>query len=475
MKRSSILRRILLPAAIFLLLLPPISYLIFQRAAGEYALSLARRDLRELQKEVLPLIEETFGVLQDTSEEIEAAQSKEFLSRIKPVLRDRAGNAAMLILNNRLEIVYPRDEEELIGVEPLAEACSRLILARQEKPADGIYTVTAGEGGATFLVDFFEVPGGTRLRAKYLLAYSPVMEIGGWIDGASRLMLLISAGFALLTLGMLWMTARSISQPIHRLCREAERIGGGDFAEIEPAFRLAEPEELRLAMNAMSRRLMHAEDAQRDFFQNVSHELRTPLMSISGYAQGIERGVFTQPEQAARTILDESARLTDLVNSLLTLSRLESSGQSVQRVPVRIDGPIEDSLDRVSGLALKSGVTLSLEEFDHSLMAVGEEDLISKVLENLLTNAIRYAKTRVVTAVSVSDSHLQISVTDDGAGIAEQDLPHLFERCYKGPGGNFGIGLAIARSAAVNMGATLSAGNLPEGGARFTLTLDRTP
>ena len=106
MKRSSILRRILLPAAIFLLLLPPISYLIFQRAAGEYALSLARRDLRELQKEVLPLIEETFGVLQDTSEEIEAAQSKEFLSRIKPVLRDRAGNAAMLILNNRLEIVF---------------------------------------------------------------------------------------------------------------------------------------------------------------------------------------------------------------------------------------------------------------------------------------------------------------------------------------------------------------------------------
>ena len=244
---------------------------------------------------------------------------------------------------------------------------------------------------------------------------------------------------------------------------------------IRDSFRLAEPEELRLAMNAMSRRLMHAEDAQRDFFQNVSHELRTPLMSISGYAQGIERGVFTQPEQAARTILDESARLTDLVNSLLTLSRLESSGQSVQRVPVRIDGPIEDSLDRVSGLALKSGVTLSLEEFDHSLMAVGEEDLISKVLENLLTNAIRYAKTRVVTAVSVSDSHLQISVTDDGAGIAEQDLPHLFERCYKGPGGNFGIGLAIARSAAVNMGATLSAGNLPEGGARFTLTLDRTP
>lgn len=472
MKQSSILRRILLPAAIFLLLLPPISYLIFQRAAQEYALALAQRDLRGLQSQVLPLIDEYFGDPQDDA--TDAKQSREFLARVKPLLKGRIGGADMLILNYRFEIVYPRDEEELAQVRPLADACAGIILSGQGTPVTGIRSVSAGEDdGQTFLVDFFEVQSEAHLRAKYLLTYSPVMQIGSWISGASRLMLLISAGFALLTLGMLWMTARSISQPIHRLCREAERIGGGDFAEIQPAFALAEPEELRLAMNAMSRRLMHAEDAQRDFFQNVSHELRTPLMSIGGYAQGIERGVFARPEEAARTILDESARLTELVNSLLTLSRLESGANPPQLAPVRIDGPIEDSLDRVSGLALESGIALSLEEFDRSLAARGDEDLIAKVLENLLTNAIRYAKSRVVTAVAAQDGRLALSVTDDGEGIAAQDLPHLFERCYKGRGGNFGIGLAIAKSAAVNMGGSLTAENLPGGGARFTLTLQR--
>ena len=284
-------------------------------------------------------------------------------------------------------------------------------------------------------------------------------------------MLVISSLFALLALAALWITARGITRPLQRLCRESERIGGGGFEEIAQSFPLLELEELRLAMNRMVQKLKLSDEAQRDFFQNVSHDLRTPLMSIGGYAQRIERGLFRSPGEAAHTILEESARLTDRVNSLLTLSRLES-GQNGALGPVRIAGPVEDCLDRVNGLAIEEGITLSLPSFDHSLYVEGEYELVCKVLENLLTNAIRYAKKTVTMLVTAKKGLISITVSDDGEGISEKDLPHLFDRCYKGKGGNFGIGLTIARSAAQNMGGELRAANLPAGGAVFTLVLN---
>ena len=96
------------------------------------------------------------------------------------------------------------------------------------------------------------------------------------------------------------------------------------------------------------------------------------------------------------------------------------------------------------------------------------------MLENFLTNALRYAKKEVTIRISPEKNQTDISVEDDGDGIAAKDLPHLFERCYKGRGGHFGIGLAIARSAAEQMQGTLSAVNRENGGACFIWTLRKT-
>lgn len=224
-------------------------------------------------------------------------------------------------------------------------------------------------------------------------------------------------------------------------------------------------------MNRMSGQLMRYDQNQKNFFQNVSHELRNPLMSISGYAQGIEQGIFQPPKDAAHTILTESLRLTEVVNSLLTLSRLESGPQDIALGPVRVIETVEDCLDRLNGLAVQQGISLVLAPFDRSITVCGEEELLGKVLENLLTNAIRYAKTTVTVSVKTGKAQAAISVSDDGDGIEEKDLPHLFERCYKGKGGNFGIGLAIAHSAAEKMEGRLEAANHGISGAVFTLSL----
>lgn len=460
--RKKIFRRLLIPTMVALLLLPPLSCLIFRQAAKQYAYDEAVRELQTLQERIIPILEESF------SSGGEDDPVRTFVGQAGPLAAQVGGNTRLMILAGQMQIIYPRDEQLRASVEPLAEEFRQYI---QENNAQGedAGTLTAGDG-ESYLVNIYEAPVQSQ-RLRYIITYCPASRIGSWVTEAAVLVLAIASVFVVLVFAVLWTAARSITQPLHRLCQEADRIGGGSFTEITPAFSLQELEELRLAMNRMSDQLMRADQSQKNFFQNVSHELRNPLMSISGYAQGIEQGIFQLPKDAAHTILAESLRLTEVVNSLLTLSRLESGQQSDDLGPVPVAEVVEDCLDRLNGLAVQRGISLVLAPFEEQIIAYGEEDLLGKVLENLLTNAIRYAKTTVTVSAKAEKNQIDISVSDDGDGIDEKDLPHLFERCYKGRGGNFGIGLAIAHSATEKMKGRLTAANRQEGGAVFTLTL----
>lgn len=195
----------------------------------------------------------------------------------------------------------------------------------------------------------------------------------------------------------------------------------------------------------------------------------TPLMSISGYAQGIEQGVLRQERPYHP---EESVRLTELVNSLLTLSRMESDKLPgadfgiFERCDWRLFRPL-------SWAGSAKGRCSRCLVVDETLAVLGDEELLGKVPDNLVSNAVRYAKTSVAVVVTEENRHIQILRSGRRGGIGESDLPHLFERCYKGPEVTFGLGLSIAQTAAKTMGGTLAAANRPEGGAAFVLTLPR--
>ena len=462
MRKQKIFSRLLVPMMVALLLLPPLSCLIFQQAAKRYAYNEAVQELQTLQERIVPIMEHSFSVGGEDD------PIKSFLGKAGPLASQMGGNARLMILAGQMQVIYPRDEQLRQAVTPLAEEF-RQYIQNNNSLGENADTLTASDG-ETYLVNIYEAPVQSQ-RLRYIITYCPTSRIGSWVTEAAVLVLAIASVFVVLVFAVLWTATRSITQPLHRLCREAERIGGGSFTEIEPTFSLKELEDLRLAMNRMSDQLMRSDQSQKNFFQNVSHEVRNPLMSISGYAQGIEQGVFQPPKDAAHTILTESLRLTEVVNSLLTLSRLESGQQNTDLGPVRVVEVIEDCLDRLNGLAVQQGISLILVPFERSIMVYGEEELLGKILENLLTNAIRYAKTTVAISVKAEKRQVSISVSDDGDGIDEKDLPHLFERCYKGRGGNFGIGLAIAHSAAEKMGGHLEAANQYEGGAVFRILL----
>lgn len=468
MKKQKIFSRLLIPTMVALLLLPPLSCLIFYGAAKKYAYQEAVQELENLQKRIIPIMESSFSFDAGKPSEEDADPVKTFLGKAGPLASQMGGDARLMILAGQMQIIYPRDAQLCLSVTPLAEEFAKYI---QEGGVSNAEAVTFQASDAeSYLVNIYEAPFQSK-RLRYIITYCPTSRIGGWVREASILVLAISTVFSVLVLLVLWTATRSITQPLHRICREVERIGGGSFTEIEPVFSLKELEDLRLAMNRMSNQLMRSDQIQKNFFQNVSHELRNPLMSISGYAQGIEQGIFQPPYGAAHTILAESLRLTEVVNSLLTLSRLESESQNAVLGPIRVSEAVEDCLDRLNGLAVQKKISMVLSSFDESIMAYGDEELLGKVLENLLTNAIRYAKAIVTVSLQKGNNMVSISVSDDGDGIDEKDLPHLFERCYKGKGGNFGIGLAIAHSAAEKMEGRLEAENQIMGGAVFTLSL----
>ena len=468
MKKQSLFARILIPTLLALAILPPAACLIFRHAAEQYAYTEAEQDLWALQESVLPLMEQRF---EDNRTSGMQERVRGFLKSVSGTVRRQQGRAKLLIYASGQRLIYPNDEQERSDAQAVSALC--VAYMQSERFDEDTDVVRLSGDGENDLVSVYRVPTQSQ-QIEYLVTYCPVSQIGTWIDGASRMVLLIAFGMMALIALVLWFAAGSVAKPLRRLCKSAAAIGAGGFDEITPSFSVREPESLRQSMNAMVIQLRRADEIQRDFFQNVSHELRNPLMSICGYAQGIEQGVFPEPKQAAHTILEESDRLTRLVSSLLTLSRIESGRHAPELAPLCVGECLEDSLDRAAGAALQKGVQLHETAPEKQLFALGDEELFAQVAENLLSNAIRYAHATVEVACTEKDGWIQVTVTDDGDGIDEKDLPRIFERCYKGRGGHFGIGLAIARSAAEQMQGTLSAVNRENGGACFIWTLRKT-
>lgn len=438
-RRKNILWHILLPIVLILVLIPPACSLVFWHFADQFAHYAAASELGKIQEPLTALIGKTFSA---EPEEIGAEDRREqirgFLLRAQTIIEESGANAEIIVYESQGKAVYPKHEEKREQIQSLIEECQKI--RNTELSSGTLSGISVKSETGTYLTDFYEIPGHLPQISCVAVTCS-VSRLTLWLKPAVHWIFLLSSILVCLCLLLIWHMVKGITVPLEQLCLRAKEIGQGDFTKT-----------------------------------NVSHELRNPLMSISGYAQGIEHGIFKEPETAAHTILEESGRLTELVTSLLTLSRIESrdNGTDISLQPVPLDEVLEDCLDRVSSLAVKKGIQVQIAPYEEEEAVLGDGELICKVLENFLTNALRYAISEVTIRIRPEKKLTAISVEDDGNGIASKDLPHLFERCYKGNGGNFGISLAIATSAAERMKGSVKGENRTEGGAVFTLTLQRS-
>jgi len=267
--------------------------------------------------------------------------------------------------------------------------------------------------------------------------------------------------------------SNSITRPIEKLSDYASKIGPGNFESNDFQFDDAELAGLNSALNKTVTQLSAYDNEQKTFFQNASHELRTPLMSIKCYAEGISFGLM-EPKAAADTILAEADKLTELVADLLTISKIDNLAADYAFVAASLEGIIAESISRHQALAEKQQLRFVLD-FDSNTELLCIPDLMARAIDNLISNALRYAKSEIRISCRMSAIKATIVVADDGDGIEEQTLPHVFERFYKGRGGNTGVGLAIVKSIIDQHGGTIRAENraTESSGAVFTLTLPR--
>ena len=306
---------------------------------------------------------------------------------------------------------------------------------------------------------------------KDVIIYTDISTINALTDAVNRVLILVLCISALIAFLVGFSISRNIAGSITQLRLFLEQIKTGDEVRDKTGIQYAELKELADYMEGMSDELTASQMLQKVIFQNASHELRTPLMSIQGYAEGISTNVLKDHKSAADIIITESKKMSELVDEMLYISRMDENPINEEDMSViELRPVIEDCREEICVIGEKKGAVIieSLDGGDYYIR--GDEKQITKALRNVMSNGIRYAKEKLAITGSVEDGKITIMITDDGNGISEKDLPHVFDRFYKGEGGNFGIGLSVTRDIIERHKGTIEAVNL-EKGARFIITL----
>ena len=189
----------------------------------------------------------------------------------------------------------------------------------------------------------------------------------------------------------------------------------------------------------IGRRLELSSKAEKQFFENTSHELKTPLTSIRGYAEGIEKGVITDNKKTGQVIVHETEKMSRLIEEILLSAKLESGAMPLHRENLQLNQLVEECLMPMEGVILSRGLQVELTLATETVSA--DPDRLEHAISNLLTNAVKYARTRL--SISLRDKTLIIQ--NDCDPLTDEEIAHLFDRFYTGRNGNTGIGLSIAK------------------------------
>lgn len=289
---------------------------------------------------------------------------------------------------------------------------------------------------------------------------------------------LAAAGLAALFLGGIAavLLARAIAGPVAHVVQATKSLAAERSPDPVPLEGAAELRSLAASFNEMAEKLSRARAAERNFLLSVSHELKTPLTSIRGYAEAMREGAI-EAEEGAPTIEAEAARLERLVRDLLDVARMNRSEFHVERNPIDLAVVAHEAARRYRPQAETFGVTLELDT-NGGAPALGDEERALQIASNLVENALRVTPPdgRVVVRACAGE----LTVEDTGPGLAQEELPHAFERFYLWSryGGTrkvgTGLGLAIVKQLTEQMGGTVDVVSAP-GATRFTVRLPVLP
>lgn len=293
-----------------------------------------------------------------------------------------------------------------------------------------------------------------------VLLHSPVEGINdATMQGVGILAVSILAALVLSVVLSVFL-ALAFTKPLNKMKESALLLAEGDYTARTGIQQKDEIGELAGALDVLSKRLMIAktesdklDKLRRDFVANISHELKTPVTVLRGSLEALCDEVVTEPEQVKsyhQQMLNESLYLQRLINDLLDLSKLQNTDFKMEMLELNICDILSDAIRSAGHLAKAKNVEIR-QEFDmQSMMVTGDYGRLRQMFLIVLDNAVKFSPAGSKIHVSLNNG--AVTISDQGNGIAEEDLPHIFDRFYKAKSeentNGSGLGLAIAKQIA---------------------------
>ena len=319
-------------------------------------------------------------------------------------------------------------------------------------------------------------------REYMILQYAnltPLNSIFTMLEQQSILIGIAMCVFASLLVAIL---SKFITNPIVSLNETAKQLASGNYDADFSARGYREIEELAATLNYASTELSKNDKLQKELISNVSHDLRTPLTMIKGYSEVMRDIPGENSPENIQVIIDETTRLSELVNDMLDLSKIQSGARALRKESFSVTQTVRETLQRYEKLIMQDGYNIEFHA-DDDVSVVADRSMILQVIYNLINNAINYTgeDRRVTVVQSVSADRVRISVADTGEGISAEDMGEIWERYYrvdkvhKRATIGTGLGLSIVKGVLEAHGASFGVDSVPGNGATFWFELERAP
>jgi signal transduction histidine kinase len=267
-------------------------------------------------------------------------------------------------------------------------------------------------------------------------------------------------------------------KPLKEMQKLAKRISQGDYSARIGLKSRDEIGELASSLNYMAEQLTDIENMRKKLVQNVSHDLRTPLTSIKGYLELLEDESFTEEEKlkSINTIQKEVERMETIVKEITRLSIIDGKNYQLDIEKLDLNSVVKESIPIISIEAEKKNIQIQIDSLQKEVFIMGDKEKVKEVIINLLDNAIKFTNEGFIKiSTSQNKNYVSLIIEDTGIGIDPEDMPHIFERFYRGEksrsknSSGLGIGLAIIKELVYMQNGKIEVESKKSKGSKFTV------
>ncbi|MBD7938424.1 HAMP domain-containing histidine kinase [Cytobacillus sp. Sa5YUA1] len=315
----------------------------------------------------------------------------------------------------------------------------------------------------------------------YVFMFQNTNSIQTLIDRLNNHFFITGLITAFLTIVIIILLSIALVRPLNKMKEATIQIKSGDFSISLPDIGNDELGKLAKTINLLASELKHLKQERSQFLANISHELKTPLTYLKGYADIVQRKELPieEREKYLSIIQEEAKRINTLVEDLFELAKIDQYGFKMKKQPIHLSDFLAHLHHKFEPAFHHQSMRLHVEMPKENIIVNIDSARVEQILYNLLDNSLKYSQTATETTLKIwtNTNDLYISIVDNGSGIQEKDLPHIFKRFYRGTYSNHssnvgsGLGLSIVKELVNAHNGDITVKSNAKTGTTFTIML----